>query len=117
MIVRKFGSKAEVKDALLKVENAPQSEARKAFLREELERAEAGKDGEVLVLAKSFLDLLKNPGWWEPSYHAMLQGDGGSAQGTGAQAAGKRGVIVGGDVKGNIVTGNGNVVGGGSWDR
>ena len=44
MIVEKFGSKAEVKDALQKVEKVPESEARKAFLKEELERA--GRSGQ-----------------------------------------------------------------------
>ena len=68
-------------------------------------------------LAKSFLELLKDQGIAVPSYHAMLQGDSTIAQGPGAQAVGKQGAIVGGDVRGNIVTGNANVVVAGALDR
>ncbi len=117
LIIRKFGSRAEVEDALVKVETVPKSEARKGFLKEELERAEAGNDGEVLGLAKSFLELLKDQGIAVPSYHAALKGDGAIAQGPGAVAAGKGGVVVGGDVEGNIVTGDGNVVGSSGRDQ
>lgn len=49
-----------------------------------------------------------------PVYNATLHGSGGIAQGPGAVAAGAGGVAIGGNVKENIiVTGGGNVVGGG----
>ena len=71
MIAEKFGSKAEVKDALQKVEKVPESEARKAFLKEELERAvKRTRMGKCFGLAKSFLELLKDQGIAVPSYHA-----------------------------------------------
>ncbi|MCP4428358.1 MAG: hypothetical protein GY803_28045 [Chloroflexi bacterium] len=53
-------------------------------------------------------------------YHAAVQesaivkGGGAIAQGAGATAVGKRGVMVGGSVGGSVITGDGNVVGGGS---
>ena len=45
------------------------------------------------------------------SYNATLSGGGAIAQGPGAVAAGQGGVAVGGSVRGNIITGNRNVVG------
>lgn len=98
LVVRKFGSKTEVESALKLLEKKPDAGDRRETLRVELEEADAARDSEVLALARSLMDLLKE-------------------QGTGAQAVGKRGVIVGGDVKGNIVTGNGNVVGSSGRDR
>lgn len=48
------------------------------------------------------------------SYRAALHGSGAIAQGEAARAVGERGVMVEGNVKGGvIVTGDGNVVGGG----
>jgi hypothetical protein len=43
-------------------------------------------------------------------YKAQVIGDGAIAQGTGAKAVGKGGVIVDGNVTGNIVTGNNNKI-------
>ena len=44
------------------------------------------------------------------TYTATVKGGGAVARGTGAKAAGERGVIVDGDVSGNIITGNKNEV-------
>jgi hypothetical protein len=44
------------------------------------------------------------------SMSATLTGDGAIAQGENAKAAGAGGVMVGGNVSGNIVTGNSNVI-------
>ena len=44
------------------------------------------------------------------SYYAVLAGSGAIAQGAGAKAVGERGVIVEGDVSGNIITGNNNIM-------
>ena len=45
------------------------------------------------------------------TYQASLHGDGAIAQGPGAKAVGKGGVMIGGDVKGStIITGDGNTV-------
>jgi hypothetical protein len=116
LIVRKFGQKADVGDAVEGVERKPNSEARKAVLKEELEAAGAGQDADVVQQAQKLLELLKEQGMTAGvSYHAELHGSGAIAQGEGAVAAGERGVAVGGDVRdGVIVTGDGNVVGDGS---
>ena len=44
------------------------------------------------------------------TYKASLTGDGAIAQGAGAKAVGKGGVMIGGDVSGNINTGSGSSV-------
>ena len=99
LIVRKFGGKADVADALEGIEKNPDSEARKAVLKEELETAQAGQDAEVLEKAQALLDLLNEHG---VAYHAELRGSGAIAQGEGAVAAGAGGVAVGGSVQGGI---------------
>lgn len=110
LIVRKFGEDSDVVNALEGVEKKPDSEARKAVLKEELEAAQAGQGAEVVQKAQVLLDLLKEYG---VAYHAELHGSGAIAQGEGAVAAGERGVAAGGDVTGStIVTGDSNVVGG-----
>jgi hypothetical protein len=113
LLARKFGHKPDVADALEKVEQKPDSEARRALLKEELETAGAAQDAEVVRQAQALLDLLKESGLAPgPSYQATLSGSGAIAQGKGAVAAGAGGVAVGGDVKGStIVSGSGNVVG------
>jgi len=114
LLVRKFGETSDVADALQKVENKPNSEARQALLTEELDSAGASQDLELVQRAQAFLTLLEESGLAPGrSYHpATLTGSGAIAQGKGAVAAGERGVAVGGDVKGGaIVTGDKNVVG------
>lgn len=47
------------------------------------------------------------------TYSATLDGDGAIAQGTGAKAVGKGGILIEGDVSGsNVISGNNNVVSG-----
>ena len=113
LIVRRFGQKADVKDALKGVEKKPDSEARQAVLKEELKAAGAAQDAEVVRQAQALLELLKQHGLVSgTTYKATLVGSGAIAQGPGAVAAGERGVAVGGDVTGStIITGDGNVVG------
>lgn len=112
LLVRKFGEKADVAGALEGVEKKPNSKARKAVLKEELENAQVGQDPEVVQQAQALLGLLKEHGL-APSYHAEVHGSGAIAQGEGAVAAGERGVAVGRDVTGStIITGDSNVVGG-----
>ena len=113
LIVRQFGQKADVEAALEGVEKKPDSEARQAVLKEELETAGAAQDAEVIRQAQALLDLLKQHGLVSgPSYQATVKGSGAIAQGEGAVAAGAGGVAVGRDVTGStIITGDGNVVG------
>ncbi len=113
LIVRQFGQKADVEAALEGVEKKPDSEARQAVLKEELETAGAAQDAEVVRQAQALLELLKQHGLVSgPSYQATVKGSGAIAQGEGAVAAGAGGVAVGGNVTGStIITGDGNVVG------
>ena len=112
LITRKFGDKADVEDAIQGVEKKPDSESRKGVLQEELQDAQAEKADDVVKQAQALLELLKEHGEDLTSYQAKLEGSGAIAQGPGAQAAGERGVIIGGDAKGStIVTGDHNLVG------
>ena len=58
LLVRKFGETSDVADALQKVENKPDSEARQALLKEELDSAGASQDLELVQRAQAFLTLL-----------------------------------------------------------
>jgi hypothetical protein len=100
LIVRKFGADSDVADAVEGVEKRPDSKGRQATLQEELERAKAAQDPEVVQQAQALLDVLKEHGL-APSYHAEVHGSGAIAQ-DGSIAAGAGGVAVGGDVKGGI---------------
>lgn len=113
LVVRRFGWKGDVETALEGVEKKPDSQARQAVLKEELEMAGAAQDTEVVRQAQALLDLLQQHGLVSgPSYQATLKGSGAIAQGEGAVAAGAGGVAVGGNVSGStIITGDGNVVG------
>jgi hypothetical protein len=103
LLVRKFGQEADVAGAIEGVEKKPDSEARQAVLKEELETARAAQDADLVQQAQALLDLLKQHGLeLGPSYQAELRGSGAIAQGPGATAAGAGGVAVGGDVKGGV---------------
>ena len=113
LVVRRFGQKGDVEAALEGVEKKPDSEARQAVLKEELEKAGAAQDAEVVRQAQALLAVLQEHGLVAgPSYQATLKGSGAIAQGPGAVAAGAGGVAMGGGVTGStIITGDGNVVG------
>jgi hypothetical protein len=108
LITRKFGDKADVEGAIQGVEKKPGSDSRKGVLQEELEDAQAGQAKDVVKQAQALLELLEEHG--EVPYKAELKGSGAIAQGAGAQAAGERGVIIGGDAQGTIITGDENEV-------
>jgi hypothetical protein len=113
LVIRKFGSKADVETSVQQVEKKPEAESRQQTLKEELQTAGADKDEEVLKQAQALIELLKqHDAQTVTTYSATLTGDGAIAQGPGAVAAGKRGVAVGGSVSnGTIITGDSNVVG------
>jgi hypothetical protein len=100
LVVRKFGERSDVADAVEGVEKKPDSKGRQETLKEELEAAGAGQDDELVRQAQALLDLLDKHGL-APSYHAEVHGSGAIAQ-DGSVAAGAGGVAVGGDVKGGI---------------
>ena len=108
LITRKFGDKVDVEAAIKKIEDKPESEGWRAVLQEELQDAQADQANDVLEQAQALLKLLEEHG--EVTYQAELHGSGAIAQGPDAKAVGERGVIIGGDAKGNIITGDENKV-------
>jgi hypothetical protein len=108
LITGKFGDKADVEGAIQGVEKKPGSDSRLGVLREELEEAQVGQANEVIEQAKALLALIEQH--TKDEYLAELKGSGAIAQGADARAAGERGVIIGGDAKGTIITGDKNEV-------
>jgi hypothetical protein len=62
LIAKKFGGKADVVDAVTKVEQKPESAGRKETLKEELQAAGADQDKELLAEVQKFLKLLEEKG-------------------------------------------------------
>ena len=59
---KKFGEKSDLVEAVNKLEAKPESEARKAIVQEEVDTAKANDDPEIVQLAQSLLEKLKeNP--------------------------------------------------------
>jgi hypothetical protein len=80
---RKFGDQSEVVDAVDKLEQKPDSEARKALLQEELEAADADEDDEIRQAAEKVRELIEaQPGGEQHIQHAVgsyiAQADRGS---------------------------------------
>ncbi|NEO10417.1 hypothetical protein [Moorena sp. SIO3I8] len=57
---KKFGSGSDLVGAVNQFEKKPDSDARKAMLREEVEAAKVNDDPEILQLAQDLLDKLKD---------------------------------------------------------
>lgn len=55
----KFGEKKDLVDAVNKLEEQPDSKARKALLEEEVDKAKVNDDPEILKLAQALLDKIK----------------------------------------------------------
>lgn len=103
LLIRKLGGKADVEGALMQVEKNPDSEARHAVLKEDLAKAGAAQDAEVVQEARALLELLKQEGIISSqTYQAKLEGSGAIAQGPGAVAAGEGGIVISGDVGGGV---------------
>ncbi len=59
LLKKKFGEKSDLVEAVNKLEAKPQSEARKATVQEEVEAVKANDDPEIVQLAQSLLQKLK----------------------------------------------------------
>jgi hypothetical protein len=59
LITRKYGADSDLVDAIEGVEKRPDSDARKATLQEEVDRAKAEEDQEITGAAQKLLELLK----------------------------------------------------------
>ncbi|MGE0087581.1 MAG: hypothetical protein AB7S75_24490 [Desulfococcaceae bacterium] len=96
LLVKKFGAKSDVTEAVEKLEKKPDSPARKAAVAEEVQAAKADKDQDIVKAAEKLLTALRE----QPGGEQIIQG----------VAVGERGVFVAGNVGKNIVTGDGNTV-------
>lgn len=75
LLLRKFGDKGEVEDALESVERKPDSKGRKTMLGEELEAVEAHKDEELLAAAKALLEKADPEGGQKGKYKIDFHGE------------------------------------------
>jgi hypothetical protein len=75
LLLRKFGEREDVGDALTKVEQKPDSEGRKAVLKEELEAVEAHTDEELLAAAKALLEKADPQGAQKGKYKIDFHGE------------------------------------------
>ncbi len=111
VIIRKFGDKADLEDAIAGVEAKPDSKGRQITLQEELQSAGVDQDPKVLKKAKAVHKACKKGGEQTATYYnAVLEGSGAIAQG-GSTAADAGGIAVGGNVEGAIVQDSRNIVG------
>ncbi len=107
LIVKKFGDKAEVADALNGVESAGiRKPPGRAQGRVEIAGAAASPDPEVLAQAQTLLDLLRALPQGGTSYSASAGAGGVIAQG-GGLAGGAGSTVVGRDLHGGIHIGGG----------
>lgn len=111
LIIRKWGGKADIENAVHQVEGDPKSKGRQLMLQEELEKAatadpSAAQDQELLAKAKDLLKLLAAQGQaTATTVYISQSGSGGLAYGAGAQAAGERGVVAH-TIHGTVSTGD-----------
>ncbi len=107
LVIRKSGSDSDIELALAGLEKKPDSKARQAVLKEEVQTAGIGDDLQIVRLARQLQEILQQEGHSvQVSYQASLSGSGAIAQGPGAVAAGQGGIAVGGDVHGGIQSGD-----------
>jgi len=109
LILRKFGRKGEVSDALERVESKPDSKNRQGTLVEELEDSGAAQDFEFLKHAEEFLALLKRHGLLSATFNKIDVRDNGVGVVGEKNVLGSHGGVgiggnVGGDVNVNNVT-------------
>jgi hypothetical protein len=102
-IQKKFHTKTAAKESLEDLLKSPEDADSQATFRQQLKKVI--KEDESFAI--EFSKLLAAAGG---SYRASLTGGGSIAQGAGAKAVGKGGMMIGGNVTGNVVMGNDNTV-------
>ncbi len=89
LVSRRAENKSDVEDAFEKLEQKPDSKARRAFLQEELEDAGADRDQEILQLIRQLAHLLHHEGNpppnWRESYLSRLYHQAGQLPLTGVE--------------------------------
>ena len=103
MITNKLETKPAAKEALEDVKKSPDDPDTQAAFRQQLKKVMTEDESFATDLSK----LLEAAG---NTYKASLTGSGAIAQGAGAKAVGERGVVIGGNATGNIVTGDQNTI-------
>lgn len=106
LIVRKFGSKRAVPQAIDFVEEDPEAAGRKEFLKGELEAAGADKDAQVLQAAKDLLALLQPEETVDNSQTAIASEGSAAATGRGIATVGDGNISLAGDVQGSVTIGS-----------
>lgn len=111
LLLRKWGGKADIDNAVRQVEGDPQSKGRQLMLQEELGKAAtadptAAQDQELLTKAQELLKLLAAQGQaTTPAVQITQSSSGGIAYGAGSKAAGERGVVAD-TIHGSVSTGD-----------
>jgi hypothetical protein len=83
-LMKKAEMNGDVQDAIAKVEKQPESKARQELLKEELAKLPVEEDGELLKLAQSLLDTLKEPGNQAGKYNVDVKNSQGIVVGDNA---------------------------------
>ena len=83
-LMKKTEKNEDAQDAIAKVEKQPNSKARQELLKEELGKLELDKDDELLKLAQSLLELLKESGGKTGKYDVDIQNSQGIVVGDNA---------------------------------
>ena len=100
-IHKKLNKEATAKDAWEDLLKSPDDEDMQATFLQQLKKALSEDESFAMELSK-LLETVGN------SYKASLTGNGAIAQGVGTRAVGQGGVMIGGNVTGNIVIGSHN---------
>ena len=98
LLQKKSGQDKKLIDAVHELEQDTSSDGRKMIVQEEVKKAGADKDEEILAAAERLLKLVQP----QSDNKAINTGSGAIAQGKGAIAVGAGGIAVGGDVQSGI---------------
>lgn len=103
LIKDRFGEKRDLVSSVDLVEQTPESPGRREMLKEELSKAEVGKDAEVVRAAQELLALLQ-----PKSATQQLVADHGSAVATegGTAQVGDSNIALTGDIQGGVTIGH-----------
>ena len=83
-LMKKAEKNEDARDAIAKVEKQPDSKARQELLKEELGKLELDKDDELLKIAQSLLDALKESSGNSGKYDVNIQNSQGIVVGDDA---------------------------------
>jgi hypothetical protein len=100
LISERFGGDSELVKAVDSLEAKPESEGRRATLEEEVVDSNAAQEADILATAEKLLALLKS----QPDIQTTISvRDGAAAVGDQAKAVGKGGMLIEGDVGGDVI--------------